>query len=92
MKTRVNLKYFVNDSQLRMMSGFCNKINAKPYSIVESCSILSQNIVKSKSKFKINHTSMNDYNYGKLPLSLKVISLQICKQKFCNNSNCDKLY
>ena len=52
MKTRVNLKYFVNDSQLRMMSGFSNKISAKPYSIVESCSILSQNIVKSKSKFK----------------------------------------
>ena len=92
MKTRVNLKYFVNDSQLRVMPGFSNKINARPYSIVESCSILSQSIVKSKSKFKFNHTSMNDYNYGKLRLSLKVISLQICKQKFSNNSNCDKLY
>ena len=26
----------------------------------------------------INHASMNDYNYGKLRLSLKVVSLQIC--------------
>ena len=28
--------------------------------------IVKQNIVRNKVKFKINHTSMNDYNYNKL--------------------------
>ena len=60
------------------LSVFSNKIKATQYSIVECCSIVNQNIVRSKVKFKINHASMNDYNYGKLRLSLKVVSLQIC--------------
>ena len=59
---------------------FSNKINATCYSIIESCFIVNQNIVKSKVKFKINHAFMNYYNYGKLRLSLKVVSLQICKE------------
>ena len=45
------------------------------YTFVESCSIVNQNIVKSKVKFKINHVSMYDYNYDKLWLSLKEVSL-----------------
>ena len=57
---------------------FPNKIKATRYSIVESCSMVNQNIVKTKVKFKINHASMNDYNYGKLGLSLKVFPWQIC--------------
>ena len=60
------------------LPGFSNKFNATCYSIVKSCPIVNQNIVKSKVKFKNNHTSMNDYNSGKLQLSLKVASLQIC--------------
>ena len=60
------------------LPGFSNKINATHYSIVESCSTVNQNIVKSKVKFKINYASMNDYSYGKLRPSLKVVSLQIC--------------
>ena len=60
------------------LQGFSNKINATLYSAVESYSIVNQNIVKSKVKFKINHASMNDYNCGKLQLSLKVVSLKIC--------------
>ena len=55
--------------------GFSNKINAAGYSIVESCPIVNQSIVKSKAKFEINHASMNDCNYGKLRLSLKVVPL-----------------
>ena len=54
------------------------------YSVVESCSIVNQNIVKTKFKFKINHASMNDYNYTK---SLKVV-FKSTKKKFYNNSNC----
>ena len=57
---------------------FSNKINTTHYSVVESCSIVNQNIVKSKVKFKINHASMNDYECSKLQLSLTVVSLQIC--------------
>ena len=57
------------------LPGFSNKINATRYSIVKSCSVVNENIVKSKVRFKINHASMNDYNYGKLRLSLKVVSL-----------------
>ena len=60
------------------LSGFSNKIKAARYSIDESYSIVNQNIVKSKVEFKINHISVNDYNYGKLWLSLKEVSLQIC--------------
>ena len=62
-------------------TGFCwlpvfsNKINATLYSIVKRYSIVNQNIMKIKIKFKINHASMNDYNYGKSQLSLNVISL-----------------
>ena len=52
------------------LPGFSNKTNATQYSIVESCAVVNQNIVRSKVKFKINHASMNDYNYGKLRLSL----------------------
>ena len=74
------------------LPGFFNKINATLYSIVASCSLVNQNTVKNKVKFKINHASINDYNYGKLRLSLKVVSLQICYKKFCNNSNCGKLH
>ena len=48
------------------LPGFSNKINATHYSTFESCSIVNQNIMKSKVKFKINHVSMNDYNYGKI--------------------------
>ena len=58
--------------------GFSNKIKAARYSIDESYSIVNQNIVKSKVEFKINHISVNDYNYGKLWLSLKEVLLQIC--------------
>ena len=65
MKTRVCLKYFMYDCGLHWLPGFSNKINATHYSIVESCSIVNKNIVKSKVKFKVNHTSKNDYNYGK---------------------------
>ena len=57
------------------LPGFSNKINAIHYSIVKSCSVVNENTVKSKVRFKINHASMNDYNYAKLRLSLKVISL-----------------
>ena len=42
------------------LPGFSNKINATRYSIVESYSIVNQNIVKSKVKFKIIITA----NYG----------------------------
>ena len=45
------------------------------YERYERYSIVNQNIVKSKVKFKINHATLNDYNYGKLRLSLKVVSL-----------------
>ena len=55
--------------------GFSNKINATHYSVVESYSILNENIMKSKVKFKINRASINGYNYGKLRLSLKLSSL-----------------
>ena len=51
---------------------FSNIINATHYSIVESCSIANQNIVKSKVKFKFNQASMDDYEYGKLWLSLQI--------------------
>ena len=74
------------------LPSFSNKINATRYSIVESCSIVNQNTKKRKSKFRINHASMNDSNYGKLRLSLKVASLQICQKKFCNNSVRDELF
>ena len=52
---------------------FSNKIKATCYSIVKSCFVVIENIVKSR--FKINQASVNDYNYGKLRLSLKVVSL-----------------
>ena len=39
---------------------FSSKIIATRYSIAESCSVVNRNIVKSKAKFKINHTSMSD--------------------------------
>ena len=44
------------------LPGFSNKINATPYSIVKSCSVVNENIVKGKAMFKINHASMNDCN------------------------------
>ena len=37
--------------------------------------VVNENIVKSKVRFKINQASMNDYNYGKLRLSFKAVSL-----------------
>ena len=46
------------------LPGFSNKISARHYSIVESCSIVNQNIVKSKVKFKINHIIVIAANYG----------------------------
>ena len=57
------------------LPGFSNEINATCYSIVESCSIVNQNIVKSEVKFNINDAFMSDYNYDKLRLSLKVNSI-----------------
>ena len=86
-KNELHLKYFPRfcmDNQLLCFTiyrnfywllGFSNKINATRYPIVESCSIVNQSIVKSKVKFKINYISMNDYNYGKLRLSLKEVSI-----------------
>ena len=57
------------------LPGFSNKINGICYYIVEICSIENQNIVKSEVEFKINHASMSYSNYGKLRLSLKVVSI-----------------
>ena len=57
------------------LPGFSNKINVTRYSTAESCSIINQNIVKSKVKFETNQASMNDYDCGKLRLSFKVVSL-----------------
>ena len=74
------------------LPGFSNKMKATRYSITEGCSIVNKNIVKSKVKFKTNGASMNDYNYGKLRISLKVVSMQACQKKLCNTSVCDKLY
>ena len=77
------------------LPGFSNKINTTHYSIVESCSIVNQNIVKSKVKFEINDASMNDYNYGKfrqiMPIFESGLTANLLK-KFCNNSKCDRLY
>ena len=44
------------------LPGFSNKINATCYSLVKSYSVVNENIMTSKVRFKINHTSMNDYN------------------------------
>ena len=48
------------------LPGFSNKINTTHYSIVKSSSPVNENIVKSKVRFKINHSSISDYNRGKL--------------------------
>ena len=48
------------------LPAFSNKINATHYSIVKSSSPVNENIVKSKVRFKINHSSISDYNCGKL--------------------------
>ena len=73
-----NVFYGTSCNWLLLFARILYKINATRYSVVESCSTVNQNIVKSKVKFKINYASMNDYSYGKLRPSLKVVSLQIC--------------
>ena len=41
------------------LPGFSEKIDTTRFSIVESCSIVNQNIVESKVKFKINQAECN---------------------------------
>ena len=62
--------------------------NATCYSIFESCPIVNQNIVESKIKFKINDTSMTDFNHSKLWLSLK--ALVVVNWKLSQNVKCFK--
>ena len=51
--------------------------------------------MNSNVEFGINHASINDYNYSKLRLYLKVVSLQICLKSSVTIvfvSNCTSVY
>ena len=74
------------------LPGFSNKINATRYSLLLKVALCKSKYCEKLKKKKKYHASMNDYNYCKLRLSLKAVSLQICSKKFCNNSVCDKLH
>ena len=52
-------------NSLQLASTGCQDSLIKSTQHATRCAIVNQNIVKSKIKFKIYHTFMNGYNYGK---------------------------